>query len=562
MNRTNRKTVLAASGCLLALLATGCGSSSTPHPAQSAAPPIGAQGINAQPVSALKQGGSLRLPITQWISQYNYYQTDGTNGDGASILEQVEPDLFLLDGQGVPHPDPNFLVSASVTSTSPQVVTYTLNPLAKWSDGKPLSYLDFKQIWQDDNGSNPAYLLSGSTGYDQISSVTQGADAHQVKVTFSKPYADWQNLFNPLLPADQMDTPDKFNKGWLEKVPVTSAAFKIGSLDKTTQTITVVPDPAWWGPKPRLDSVIYRVLDASSLTDAFLNNEIDETSASNPADYQRLVKSSATSIRTGSRWDEVHITLNGARGPLADLAVRHAVEKAVNRPALVAAYGKDLPIKLTELGNHFYMPNQKGYQDNSGTWGVFDQAAAKKLLDDAGWKDNGPGAPRTKDGQPLQLTYVVNSGGAEALVNQAILVQSMLGQIGIKVNVQKVPQNDYFEKYINVGSFDLTAFRFTDAVFTSQQTPVFQQPQGSNVFGNYGRIGSPDIDALLFKAGQSSDPQQAISLYNQADAKIWELGHSIELFQRPEIVADRTGLANWGASGFASVNWTAVGWQK
>ncbi|MEY9963172.1 peptide/nickel transport system substrate-binding protein [Streptacidiphilus sp. MAP12-16] len=562
MNRTIRVLALGLSAAALLPAVTGCGSGSGTHAAQSAAPPVGAQGINPQPVSALKQGGSLRLSITQWISQYNYYETDGTNSDGAAILSQVEPDLFLLDHQGVPHADPNFLVSAAVTSTSPQVVTYRLNPKARWSDGKPLSYLDFKQLWQDDNGSNPAYLLSQTTGYDQIGSVTQGADATEVKVTFNKPYADWQNLFTPLLPADQIDTPDKFNKGWIEKVPVTSAAFKIGSQDKTTQTITVVPDPNWWGPKPKLDSVIYRVLDAGALTDAFLNNEIDETSAQNPADYQRLVKSSATSIRTGSRWDEVHITLNGARGPLQDLAVRHAVEKAVNRPALVAAYGKDLPTKLSVLDNHFYMPNQKGYQDNAGSWGVFDPAAAKQLLDQAGWKDNGAGQPRTRNGRTLELSYVVNAGGSQQLVNQAILVQSMLGQVGIKVTIQQVPQNDYFEKYINVGNFDLTAFRFTDAIFTSQQTPNFQQPQGANVFGNYGRIGSPEIDRLLLQAGQATDPQQAVSLYNQADAKIWELGHSIELFQRPQIIADRVGLANWGASGLASVNWPAVGWQK
>ncbi|MEZ0094759.1 hypothetical protein [Streptacidiphilus sp. EB129] len=52
------------------------------------------------------------------------------------------------------------------------------------------------------------------------------------------------------------------------------------------------------------------------------------------------------------------------------------------------------------------------------------------------------------------------------------------------------------------------------------------------------------------------------ALYNQADAQIWQLGHSIELFQRPQIIADRKGLANFGASGLASTDWTIVGWQK
>jgi peptide/nickel transport system substrate-binding protein len=560
--RAFTRPVAALGAAALALVLAACGSASAPHTAQSAPPAQGSSEINAQPVDNVRQGGSLRLAITQWITQYNYWETDGTNGDGASILQQVEPDLFLLDAHGVPHADPNFLQSATVTGTAPMTVTYKLNPKAHWSDGKPLSYLDFQQLWKDDNGSDPAYLISSATGYDQISSVTQGADPTEVKVVFSKPYADWQNLFQPLLPADQIDTPDKFNKGWIEKIPVTGGAFKIGSIDKTTQTITTVPDPAWWGPKPKLDSVVYRVLDASALTDAFLNNEIDEASAQAPADYARLSGSKSASIRTGARWDEVHITLNGARGPLADVAVRHAVEKAVDRGALVAAYGKDLPTKLSVLGNHFYMPNQKGYQDNSGTWGVYDLTAAKKILDGDGWKDNGPGQPRTKNGQPLALTYVVNAGGSQLLVNIAELVQSMLGQAGIKVTIQKAPQSDFFDKYVNVGAFDLTAFRFTDAIFTSQQTPNFVLPKGGDVQGNYGRIGSPEIDRLLAQAGQATDQTQAIALYNQADKLIWAAGHSIELFQRPEIIADRAGLANWGAFGLASVDWTKVGWQK
>jgi peptide/nickel transport system substrate-binding protein len=544
MHRSVRNLGVPAAAAALALLLTGCGSGSTAHPAKQAAPPpAGTTGINAQPASNVKQGGTLRLSIEEWISQYNYYETDGTDGDGASILGQVEPDLFLLDSKGVPHPDPDYLVSAAVTSTSPQVVTYTLNPKAKWSDGKPLSYLDFKQLWLDTNGSNPAYLLSGSTGYNQISSVVQGADPTQVKVTFSKPYADWQNLFTPLLPADQIDTPAKFNKGWIEKIPVTAGAFKIGSMDKTTQTVTVVPDPNWWGPKPKLDSVVYRALDADAITDAFLNNEVDEAPAEDPANYARLSKSTSASIRTGSRWDEVHLTLNGARGPLQDVAVRQAVGEALNRQALADAFGKDLPVKLAPLDNHFFMPNQKGYKNNAGVYGVYDPTAAGKLLDGAGWKDNGAGKPRTKDGKELDLAYVVDAGSSQSAFDQAELVQSMLGQVGIKVTIQKVPDNDYFEKYVNDGNFDLTSFRFTDAVFTSQQASVYQQPQGANVFQNYGRIGSPEIDALLLQAGASTDPAQAEALYNQADAQIWKLGHSIELFQRPQIVAERKGLA-------------------
>ncbi len=557
-----RTTVLAVAATLAAsLVVTACGSSDKPA-AKKQAPAVGTSQVNAQPRSALKQGGSLRIAIQQWITQYNSNTADGAQGDAASITQQVEPTLFLADAQGVEHPDPDYLLSAKVTSTSPQKVTYTLNPKAHWSDGTALSWHDFAAQWKALNGTDSAYEAADTSGYDQISGVARGANDQQAVVTFSGTYADWQRLFNPLFPASQYSTPAEFNTAWVNHVPVTAGSFKIGSYDKTDQTITLVPDPKWWGDKPLLDKVIYRALDADTYTQAFLNKEIDEAPAGLPEDYHQLVKDKDAVIETGSRWDEVHITLNGGHGPLKDVRVRQALSMAVNRRALTDAFGNGIPYRINELGNHFFMPNQKGYKDNSGAYGTFDPKQAAKLLDAAGWKDNGAGKPRTKDGTPLTLSYVLSNGSNQAQVDQAQLVQQMLGQVGIKMAIQKVPANDYFNKYVDLGNFDLTSFRNVDDRFPSEMHATFQQPKGKNLFQNFGSVGSPQVDQLLNEAQSTTDPARAIDLYNQADAQIWKLGHSVELYQRPEIDAVRKGLANFGASGLADTDWTKVGWQK
>ncbi|MDI5963835.1 ABC transporter family substrate-binding protein [Streptomyces sp. SL13] len=557
-----RTTVLAIAATLTAsLVMTACGPSGKPA-AKKQAPSVGTSEVNAQPVSALRQGGTLKVSIDQWISQYNSNTADGAQGDAASITAQVEPTLFLADAHGVEQPDPNYLLSAKVTSTSPQVVTYTLNPKARWSDGKQLSWRDFQAQWKALNGTDHAFQGADPTGYDQIGSVVRGANDQQAKVTFTHAYADWKRLFNPLFPASAYSTPAEFNNGWVDHVPVSAGPFKVGDYDKTDQTITLVPDPKWWGPKPVLSQVIYRVLDIDTLTQAFLNKEIDLAPAELPEDYQQLVKDKNAVIETGSRWDEVHITLNGGRGPLKDVRVRQAVEMAVNRRAITDAYGSGIPYRVNELGNHFYMPNQKGYRDNSGIYGTYDPKAAAKLLDAAGWKDNGAGKPRTKDGKPLELAYPLSEGSNQASVDQSQLVQQMLGQVGIKVDIDKVPANDFFNKYINVGDFDLASFRNVDELFPSELHPVFQQPKGDNLYQNFGSVGSPQIDALLDQAQATTDPAKAVALYNQVDVQLWKLGHSIELYQRPQIEAVRKGLANYGASGLADTDWTKVGWQK
>ncbi|WP_398924808.1 hypothetical protein [Streptomyces sp. Ag109_O5-1] len=61
---------------------------------------------------------------------------------------------------------------------------------------------------------------------------------------------------------------------------------------------------------------------------------------------------------------------------------------------------------------------------------------------------------------------------------------------------------------------------------------------------------------------ETTDTAAANKLYNEADAKIWALGHSIPLYQRPEVLAVRSNLANYGADGLASRDYTKVGWLK
>ncbi|MFI6347854.1 ABC transporter family substrate-binding protein [Streptomyces sp. NPDC050560] len=559
-----RSTAVTASAVSLALLLAACGGSDDGDGGgkKSSAPPaVGAQGVNAHPASDLKQGGTFNLSIQKWIIQYNSYQADGTDGDASAILEQVEPVLMPKDAKGVPHPDPDYLLSAKVTSNSPQTVTYKLNPKAKWSNGKQLGYKDFAALAQALSGRDDDYLVADTSGYDQIAKVQRGADDQEAKVVFKTPYADWPRLFRTLLPADEIDTPDKFNKGWIQKIPVTAAAWKIKSIDKTAQTVTTEPDPNWWGDKPRLDTITWRALSQQADTEAYLNKEIDLAPAILPEDYKRLVKDAGTDIRTGARWDEVHITL-GTRGPLSDLALRQAVTLATDRKGIVTAFAKDLPFPVKTLDNHFFMPNQQGYEDNAGKWGKYDPDAAKKLLDGAGWKDNGPDKPRTKGGKSLTLDYTISAGSSSASVDQAQIVQQQLGQVGIKVRIQKVPDPDFFTKYVNRGNFDLTSFRNVDYPFPSQLFSTFQQPTAKQTYLNFGRVSTPEINDLLARAGRETDAAKARDLYNQADEQIWAEGHSIELYQRPQIQAVRKGLANYGAWGLGDPDYTTVGWVK
>ncbi|MFD5466691.1 ABC transporter family substrate-binding protein [Kitasatospora sp. NPDC127059] len=559
--RLGRSAALAVA-VALALTACTSGGGSAGDVAKSEPPRQDSQDINAKPLDQVKDGGEVRFQLDQWITQWNPLQVDGGSyTDTVDLIRALEPTLFGTDASGTFQPNPNYLVDARVSSTSPQVVTYKLNPKAKWSDGKPLSYLDFKADWQTSNGKDPAYNIADPSGYELISAVEQGADPSEVKVTFAQPYADWQNLFRPLIPAAGISTPDDFNKAWVERIPITAGAFRIGTADKTAQTLSLVPDPAWWGTKPKLDKITFRVMDKSASIQAYLNNEIDLASAGTAAAYGQLKDAKDTVIRAASPWDEVHISFGG-NGALADQKVRQALGRALDRSALIKIANNGVPVAFKPLGNHIIMPNQAGYQDNSGDWAAFDLAAAKKLLDEAGWKESGSGQPRTKDGKPLELHWVLSDGTAQAQLDLATAAAAMWQQAGVKVDLDKVAANDFFSKYITPGKFDLASWRNTDSFPNSKSLANFRLPVGDNSFQNPSRLGSQEIDDLLKKAAGTVDPAEAAKLYNQADAKIWELGHTVELYQRPVVAAVRKGLANYGAFGLGSEDYSKVGWEK
>jgi peptide/nickel transport system substrate-binding protein len=547
-------TLIAAAGC------SGSGGSSAGGHGLIAQLPN--QDINPRSVDQIADGGTFRTAIEAFPTQWNFYQIDGENGDWHEMDIVLLPHLFRLDANGVPELNRDYLTSAELTSTAPkQVVTYRIDPRAKWSDGTALSWRDFAAVWKTNRGGDPAYHTAGLTGYNLISSVTRGGTDQEVKVTFDKPFGDWKSLFDPLYPATYLSTPDEFNKGWVSGPPATAGAFKISKLDQTRKTVTMVPDPNWWGAKPKLASIVWEDLDQSTVPDAYLNNELDITRARDPQVYRRLKDAPLTAIRKAAQSDESQITFNGTHGALRDVRVRQAIQAAIDRTALAKVASNGLPLRLAPLDNHFYMPGTPHYQDNAAQFEHRDVALAGRLLDQAGWASSGRGKVRTKAGRQLTLAFMVSTDNTVGK-QIAQLVQSMLAEIGIKINITPEAPDDYFPKYVDRGAFDIAYFRWQPTPYLSQSVTIYQRPHGDNLGQNFGQIGSPQLDAILDRATQATDPAQAAALYNQADRLIWQEAHSLPLFQTPQVDAVRSNLANFGAQGLSEYDYAKVGFLR
>ncbi|WP_113701268.1 ABC transporter family substrate-binding protein [Nonomuraea lactucae] len=516
--------------------------------------------INPVAYEQVKDGGTLTLAIGQWPSQWNGSHVDGNQADTADMLDALMPQPMVADEKANYRPNPDYLTDARMdTSSGKQVVTWTINDKATWSDGTPITWKDVEAMWKANNGKDKTYKPASTDGWDRIESVTKGATDKVAVMTFAKQYPDWQGLLSRsphMVPASTNGDPGRYEKDYLQKIPVTAGPFKVEKIDEATKTLTVVRDEKWWGRKPKLDKVIFRTIETpAAQVNAFANGELDgvEIPPASPADLKRAKEVPGVDIRKALSPNWRHITVNNQSAFLKDKPVRQAVAYAINRDVITQSDLKDMDWPIQTLGNHIFMNNHKGYVDNSGELGKYNLDKAKQLLDAAGWKQEGE--YRKKDGKEFALGFVVPAGLPYAKT-EGELTQAMLKEAGIKLTIRPVPDDKFFTDYIIKGDFDLVPFSW---IGTPLPLGALPQVYKTGSESNFPKGSDPALDAAIDDAVGEMDPAKAIDKANAADKLIWDMVHTIPLYQRPDIQAVKKTLANYGAWGYKAADWTQVG---
>ncbi|ORA31953.1 ABC transporter family substrate-binding protein [Mycobacterium aquaticum] len=558
MNGKNLRR-LAIASLATALTLTACSGGDRQVPSAGGNAEVGTTSdINPQDVANLKQGGNLRLALTEFPSNFNPLHLDGNTGDVGSLSKPTLPRAFTIAADGTTKVNTDYFTNVELTSKNPQVVTYTINPKAVWSDGTPITWEDIKSQIDATSGKNPAFVIAAPNGSERVASVTRGVDDRQAVMTFAEPYADWQGMFagnGRLLPKSMTENPEVFNKGQLNGPGPSAGPFIVSNLDRGAQRITLTRNPKWWGTPPLLDSMTYSVLDDAARIPALQNNTIDATGTASLDELTIARNTPGISIRRAPSPSWYHFTFNGAPGSiLADKALRQAVAKGIDRQAIANITQRGLTDNPVPLNNHIYVAGQKGYQDNSAEV-AFDPEKAKSELDALGWKLNGQF--REKDGKQLVIRDVLYDAGSTRQVAQ--IAQNTLAQIGVKLVIDTKPGTGFFTNFISKGDFDIAQFAFLgDAFPLGSLTQIYTQ----NGASNFGKIGSPEIDAKIEETLRELDPDKARTLANELDKMLFAEVFSLPLFQSPGNVAVRSNLANFGAFGLADADYTKIGFTK
>jgi peptide/nickel transport system substrate-binding protein len=402
--------------------------------------PLAGQDIAPVGRDLVADGGTLNWAVDDVPETLNTFQSDADDAT-TRVAQAVLPAMFRLDAQGRPQRDADYLESAKVVDTEPkQVVLYKLDQRAVWSDGREIGAADFAAQWRALSGKDSAYWTARNAGYDRIEKIERGANNLEVKVTFSRPYADWKALFSPLYPKDVMGTPDAFNDGARRKLKVTAGAFAVQKIDRKDKEIVLARNPHWWGRPAKLSEIVLHAVPLDKRAAALADGTVDLAEI-DPADASRIAlagraKGTSTPLQGASRaprartrtrtrarqkkklskkqrkalakylrqQDELRaftvrrsfepaytqLALNGSEGPLADERVRRAVARALDRTALAKVVLTPLGLPAVPVGSHLALSGQAAYADNSGALGDHDTTEAQALLADAGWVPGGP----------------------------------------------------------------------------------------------------------------------------------------------------------------------------
>lgn len=195
--------------------------------------------------------------------------------------------------------------------------------------------------------------------------------------------------------------------------------------DRTADVFVLKPNPNYHGPRSqKLDAIVYRVgINIAAATNQIFHGKIDYVQGSDPALAPGTAAARSAGYRLTPNNTTDQLALNARRPTFANIAVRRAVEYAVDRSALAQALNRgafSLPTR------HLLPPSMPG----SDAGPAFPLTAQPDI------------ARRLMQRQRPRAVYAAQADGEGHVYDPRAVaaLQSQLAAIGIKVAVVPLPQ--------------------------------------------------------------------------------------------------------------------------
>lgn len=387
------------------------------------------------------------------------------------------------------------------------VWTFQMRDDATFWDGTPVRPEDVK--FSIDRVLNPDTNSSRRSAYTYIESVAV-TGPNTVEIRTQAP--------NPDLLHDLADgTVDVLSEAFVTRVgtdfattpelTMGSGPYKIVEWVRGERAV-LVPHEGYHLGRPNLDRIVYRFVPESfARVAALITGEAHIANRIPPEEVDGLRQDESVVLLEVPSAQLVSYELNTAKGPLADVRVRRALNMAIDRQAIIDAVMNGLADPATSptgpvAGRVEFDPFP------------YDPDEARRLLAEAGYPDGFELTLHTSNGR-----YLKDQEAAEA-------IQAYLEAVGIRTTVEvqewavltelwgKDPMTDPKQAWIVGRSapnliFNLRRLYHTDATLS----PTAQTWTGYN---------NPEVDRLLDEAQQTFDEDARLALLQEAQRVLWE----------------------------------------
>ena len=410
-------------------------------------------------------------------------------------------------------------------------IAFALDPNARWHDGPRVTASDvrfsFKLLTDPKVGSSTAPTLGNIDSISVRDSLTPVVwfKKHTPEQFYDIAY---QMLVVPEhvyggIPLDQLRTSEK------TRVPIGSGRFRFVRWNPG-QRIELIADTANFRGRPKLDRVIITPIDAPTAATQLLAGQIDFAQAFPIDQVSRLDSSSVARAvafpNMGYAWMGFNSRDPNAHGrphPIfSDIRVRRALSMAVDRVGMLRnVYGNK-----GHLG-HGPFPATASFADTTLRVPAYDTAAAKALLDSAGWR-SGPTGLRMKNGRPLRFRLL---GTTTSLfrMRYSVLLQEQFKRLGVQADIDQLDGKANYEKMAK-GDFDaiMGAANTDPSPGGTKQFWATEAigPTGLNVLSYSNRA----VDALLDSSTASFDPARMKAYASRASQTIIDDAPAIWLY--------------------------------
>ncbi|WP_028559678.1 ABC transporter substrate-binding protein [Paenibacillus pinihumi] len=541
VNLFKRYVPLGIAALLSVVLFTGCSSNvSNVQPAGNKGEGTNSS-MSAEPAKAEKISYRIGDIInTEQVNNFNPYLN---TGNYRPLFDYVYDALYYFNpvkGELI-----NRLAADSGTwSEDQKTLTVKLNTTAKWHDGEAFTADDVVYTFQvlKDHPVLDSYHLWSDTRLNSV----RASSSDTVVFQLNNPFPSLTNYLTTvyIVPKHLFEKEDP--ETFLNKTPIGTGAFKFRNINESAILLDANPE-SYLGAPQITELVLQRFKDSPAITLALQKGEIQGTTGTIAMpSLPKLLENKDNKLQQFPGLSTFAVIINNDKPGLNDVAVRKAIQQAINREEVV----EKGEMGAATVGNHGFLSqvfgslvNEKLADDPSLQFSI---EQANKTLENAGYVKNSKGIYE-KDGVKLSFVYYM-AANAPAQNKEGAMITGWLNQAGIATTIKMVTWPELTSLAMS-GSYDLIQNGITVPADPQAALEVFHSkmtaPIGENTSGlNWARFRDSQVDEWLDE-GSAANAEQRTELYKKVQARIAELAPVVTLYSSGKTPYSETSFTNY-----------------